>query len=94
MVRRNVVIVCCANRFVCSYVVLISLVFLFQWVNRWTLYSVFSAGEPLSTSLFFIFPPVVFQVAEGLGYAVHRLAEGDGDLLVLATVVVLPGGDQ
>ena len=54
----------------------------------------FSAGEPLGTSLFSVFPPVVFQVAEGLGYAVHRLAEGDGDLLVLATVVVLPGGDQ
>ena len=93
MVRRIVVDICWANPFVCSYVVFISLVFLFQRVNHWTLYSVFSAGKPLDT-LFFIFPPVVFQVAEGLGYAVHRLAEGDGDLLVLATVVVLPGGDQ
>ena len=52
-----------------------------------------AAGEPLGT-LFSVFPPVVFLAAEGLGNAVHRLAEGNGDLLVLATVLVLPRGDQ
>ena len=52
-----------------------------------------AAGESLGT-LFSVFPPVVFLAAEGLGNAVHRLAEGYGYLLVLATVLVLPRGDQ
>ena len=52
-----------------------------------------AAGESLGT-LFSVFPPVVFLAAEGLGNAVHRLAEGNGYLLVLATVLVLPRGDQ
>ena len=52
-----------------------------------------AAGEPLNT-LFSVFPPVVFLAAEGLGNAVHRLAEGNGYLLILATVLVLPRGDQ
>ena len=53
----------------------------------------FTTGEPLNT-LFFIFPPVVLLAAEGLGYTVHRLTEGDGNLFVLATILVLPRGDQ
>ena len=52
-----------------------------------------AAGEPLNT-LFSVFPPVILLAAEGLGNAVHCLAEGNGDLLVLATVLVLPRGDQ
>ena len=34
MAEQIVVVICWANSFVCSYVVFISLVFLFQRVNR------------------------------------------------------------
>ena len=51
-----------------------------------------SAGEPLKT-LFFIFPPVVFLVAEGLSNTVHRFTKGNGHLFVFATILVLPRGD-
>ena len=52
----------------------------------------FAAGDPLKT-LFFIFPPVVFLVAESLSNTVHRFTEGNGHLVVFAAVLVLPRGD-
>lgn len=52
-------------------------------------------GSAGGTVLFrVLFPPVVTEAAEGLRDAVHRLAEGDGDGVVLAPVLVLPGGDE
>ena len=39
-------------------------------------------------------PPGVLEAAEGLRHAVHRLAEGDGDGVVLVAEFVLPGGDK
>ena len=58
--------------------------------------------EPLSTLLLLstllalsaLFPPVIAGAAEGLRHAVHRLAEKDGDLFVLAPVLVLPWADD
>jgi len=38
--------------------------------------------------------PVVAGAAEGLHHAVHRLAEEDGDLFVLAPVLVRPRADE
>ena len=52
----------------------------------------FAAGEPLKT-LFFIFPPVVFLVAESLGDAIHCFAKWNGHLFVFATILVLPRSD-
>lgn len=52
-------------------------------------------GNAGGTVLFrVLFPPVVTEAAEGLRHAVHRLAEGDGDGVVLAPVLVLPRGDE
>ena len=41
-----------------------------------------------------LFPPIVFCPAEGLRYTVHGLAEEDGDLFVLASVLVFPRADE
>jgi len=49
-----------------------------------------AGGGPLGTLL----PPVIAGAAEGLHHAVHRLAEEDGDLFVLAPVLVRPGADD
>ena len=78
--------------FLDPYVVFISSIFISAGEPLNAVFCFFTTGEPLNT-LFFIFPPIVFEAAEGLGNAVHRLEEGDGDLLVLATVFVLPRGD-
>ena len=44
MVRRNVVIVCCANRFVCSYVVFIIFIFILVGEPLDTVFCFFSGG--------------------------------------------------
>lgn len=79
--------------FLDPYVVFISSIFISAGEPLNAVFCFFTTGEPLNT-LFFIFPPVVLLAAEGLGYTVHRLTEGDGNLFVLATILVLPRGDQ
>ena len=79
--------------FLDPYVVFISSIFISAGEPLNAVFCFFTTGGPLNT-LFFIFPPVVLLAAEGLGYTVHRLTEGDGNLFVLATILVLPRGDQ
>ena len=64
--------------------------------DRWAPDGGRTDGHPMGgrTAGHAFFPPIIFGAAKGLGNAVHRLAEGNGDLLVLATVLVLPRGNQ
>ena len=44
--------------------------------------------------LFLLFPPAVLFPTEGLRHTVHGLTKGNGDLLVLPPILVLPRGDE